>query len=630
MPTLFTFRKSALLALFQLLLLTAYAQPNFINKIPVPQLIDAANGTIQLQMQVKYHKFNPADSLNPNDSLNGSPSQTNGIRTYAYNATGITNYSILGPTLVWHTGDSTKIVLTNNLPDSSTTHWHGAEVDPHFDGGPHQPIAPGDAWYVNIKTLDSASTLWYHPHFHDRTLYHVQMGLSGMMMVKQAGDPLANTLPHTYGADDIPVIIGDLGFTKRSGTTAPMVIDTTKAKRPFNLVNGVTNPYVELPAHLVRLRILNGSTRKGMKFGFTPAYTDPTSALLNFYLVATDGGYIIKTDTMKMMTVGPGERNEVVLDLSSFSPGQKLYLRNFKEYLPNYIIGSPFTPPTPGGGGKDTTSGKAFLEIRIVADNTFSNYTPVTSFTPVATSWGPVLQDTTNARYRYKRLVLIPGTTGPNAFNIDSTAYNMNTINDTICVNTKEIWTIDNTTPIAHPFHIHKIQFRILDIDSLGTKINLAKRGLNGPKDDVLIYPKWKLRFIGYYDDYPDSIEAMHTYMYHCHILTHEDDLGGGMMHQFVVTFPNLCSHTTGLNQQLNDGELLLFPNPNSGDFSLKFNANGQASSIQITDLLGRVCYREQMTGSEYNKTIHLPEKGVYLLTLYYGRQIINKKVVVD
>ena len=46
---------------------------------------------------------------------------------------------------------------------------------------------------------------------------------------------------------------------------------------------------------------------------------------------------------------------------------------------------------------------------------------------------------------------------------------------------------IDNTTAVAHPFHIHKIFFRILDIDSMGTMINLEERGLNGPKDDVLI-----------------------------------------------------------------------------------------------------------------------------------------------
>ena len=107
-----------LTAAFFLLVSALFAQPAFINPIPIPPVIDADSGVIELDM---------APSLNGGyDSLNGNGQQ--GIVSWCYNIAGDTAMTYLGPTLRWHTGDSVHIVVNNLLPDSTTTHWHGASI----------------------------------------------------------------------------------------------------------------------------------------------------------------------------------------------------------------------------------------------------------------------------------------------------------------------------------------------------------------------------------------------------------------------------------------------------------------------------------------------------------------------
>ena len=90
-----------------------------------------------------------------------------------------------------------------------------------------------------------------------------------------------------------------------------------------------------------------------------------------------------------------------------------------------------------------------------------------------------------------------------------------------------EIWEIVNRGGQAHPFHIHDVQFLILDRD--GTPPEPSESGW---KDTVLVGTNETVRFITQFNTYanPDI-----PYMYHCHILEHED---GGMMGQFLVIDP--------------------------------------------------------------------------------------------
>jgi FtsP/CotA-like multicopper oxidase with cupredoxin domain len=90
--------------------------------------------------------------------------------------------------------------------------------------------------------------------------------------------------------------------------------------------------------------------------------------------------------------------------------------------------------------------------------------------------------------------------------------------------NSTEIWEISNNSPMAHPFHVHNVQFRVLDRN--GRAPDAIERGL---KDVVLVHAGEVVRIIMAFPEYSDPKTP---YMYHCHILEHEDQ---GMMGQFVV-----------------------------------------------------------------------------------------------
>jgi len=107
---------------------------------------------------------------------------------------------------------------------------------------------------------------------------------------------------------------------------------------------------------------------------------------------------------------------------------------------------------------------------------------------------------------------------------INGRSMDMDRIDERVPLGSIEIWKIANMTPLTHPFHIHDVQFRVLDRD--GGPPQPYEQGL---KDTVLVDPGSTVRVIAEFADFADPD---HPYMYHCHILEHED---AGMMGQFVV-----------------------------------------------------------------------------------------------
>ena len=101
----------------------------------------------------------------------------------------------------------------------------------------------------------------------------------------------------------------------------------------------------------------------------------------------------------------------------------------------------------------------------------------------------------------------------------------MNRIDKRIKLGATEIWEIQNLgmgmMNFPHSFHVHDVQFQILSIDNRAPEPHEA-----GWKDTVLIWPNETMRIIATFEDYTG------LYMYHCHILEHED---AGMMGQFQV-----------------------------------------------------------------------------------------------
>ena len=110
-------------------------------------------------------------------------------------------------------------------------------------------------------------------------------------------------------------------------------------------------------------------------------------------------------------------------------------------------------------------------------------------------------------------------------FTINGKKMDLNRIDEQVKLGTTEIWVISNRSAILmsmpHSMHLHNVQFQIL---SRNGKIPSPHE--QGRKDTILIMPGETIRIISRFLDYTG------IYMYHCHLLEHEDD---GMMGQFEV-----------------------------------------------------------------------------------------------
>ena len=108
----------------------------------------------------------------------------NPIRSYGYNA------QLPGPDIRVTEGDRVRIEVTNNLPDATTVHWHGIDIEWAADGVPgvtQEPIQPGET-FVYEFTAYPAGTRFYHTHgsHHGDEAEQMDMGLAGAFIVEPA------------------------------------------------------------------------------------------------------------------------------------------------------------------------------------------------------------------------------------------------------------------------------------------------------------------------------------------------------------------------------------------------------------------------------------------------------------
>ncbi len=224
-----------LIAFLTLVLTTSlFAQ----NPLAIPETIEDTN--IKLTLQNGTYQFLP-----------GNITYTMGV-----------NGNILGPTLILHNGDDLNINVTNNLGQPTTLHWHGMHVNASNDGGPHTIIQPEDTWNPQFTVMNKASTMWYHSHLDEFTDEHVSKGISGLIIIKDDEEAALN-IPRTYGVDDIPMVIQ----TKQLDANNQIIIHTNHDD--LLMVNATVNPVVNVPSQVVRLRLLNGTTQRVLKYGFS-------------------------------------------------------------------------------------------------------------------------------------------------------------------------------------------------------------------------------------------------------------------------------------------------------------------------------------------------------------------------
>lgn len=542
--------------------------------------------------------FNPAlsqQNLQLPDTLSGSLFNLNIRDTSKVFFTGFStatygiNADYLGPVLFLNKGDSIQFHVTNYLSDTTTLHWHGLHVSPQNDGGPHVTILPGATWSPTFTVRDQASTHWYHPHLHMMTNKHVSGGAAGMIIVRDSMEATLS-LPRTYGIDDFPLIVQTKAFDASKQITYDNPYDSTI------VVNGTIDPILNAPAQVIRLRILNAASERVFNIGF--------QGNLSYNLIGTDGGLLDAPVLLNRLSLSPGERAEILLDLGNMN-GQTLDLISFSSQLPNAVYGASQPGMGPGqvipGYSLNPLNGSDFRLIRIQVQPAVSN--PITSIPTSLVPANPIPPGTVNTT---RSLTFMPMNMGPTAiqgpFMINNQMYDMNTINFTIPLGNTEIWTLTNQTPIAHPFHIHNTSFTILDVNGVPPPAHLA-----GKKDVVLVPAGMgTVRFIARFEDFCDST---YPYMYHCHMLPHEDH---GMMGQFIVA----CPTNTGDIEVQNHAQIKILPNPAYKTIRITNLPDGEITEFLIVDILGISIKSGSLSPTQNSISVTELPPGTYLIRL--------------
>jgi FtsP/CotA-like multicopper oxidase with cupredoxin domain len=451
------------------------------HPLPIPRLTEAAelNHAVRLTVGTGTHAF-----------IEGKPA-----KTFGYSG------PLLGPTIRVLRGDAVQMEVENRLDTTTTVHWHGLLVPGQCDGGPHEPIEPGHTWRPVLKIDQPAATAWYHPHPHHDTGRQVYMGLSGLFIIEDEQSSRLG-LPHTYGVDDLPIILQDRTFTPEGAleyNPTPMEIGYGSRGGTI-IVNGAIGPVITVPRGVVRLRLLDGANARNFELSFSDNRT--------FYVVASDGGFLAEPVAVSQLTISPGERFEVLVDFTDGRPvalqtGSDEQIGAFDPLIED--LGEGVRVPvlhfeTTGAPGAVQTMPKSLVELaaadpsRAVAHRQFvldcDMYSGHGAATPRMT--------------------------------INGRSHDPSRIDASVKLGTSEIWEIVSQRT-AHAFHTHGASFRVLSIDDQAPPAHLM-----GWKDVVLVQNRAKLLVA-----FNQPATRRHPFMFHCHILEHED---AGLMGQYICT----------------------------------------------------------------------------------------------
>ena len=546
------------------------------NPLFIPDTL--AGSEISLQLQRGTHAFFP-DQMTQTMGANGN---------------------ILGPTLILQQGQNVRFAVHNQLGVLTSLHWHGMHVSPENDGGPHTPIMADSIWRPTFVVKDKASTYWYHPHVHHTTNEHVSKGIAGMILVRD-NEEVALPLPRTYGKDDFPLVLQ----TKDFDAQRQIVTHSNNDETP--MVNATLNPYLDIPAQVVRFRVLNGASQRSFMLGL--------SNNQSFFIIGTDGGLLEKPVSVKRLLISSGERMEILVNLTGME-GQNVQLMSYASELPNGIFGatnpgmSPMMMmheyhPNPLNG-----TNYSLLQLNIKVKND----APVLQIPETLVKVDRL--DVANSNFQ-RNFLFTPSQMGMNQLNnpflINNLTFDMEQINFTVPLGNTEVWELRNQSAISHPFHVHDVQFNILSRNGIPPTAYEM-----GRKDVVMVRPGETVRIIMQFLDYshPEI-----PYMYHCHLLSHEDD---GMMGQFLVASTSATEHVEQLKYKVS-----LYPNPCTDKIYTDCkNYSGEEGFVECRNSKGQLIRKITMRKlcEEGIDTESWPQ-GIYFLKIIQGKNVVTQSI---
>ena len=412
------------------------------------------------------------------------------------------NGHYLGPTILMHRGDDVQMAVTNALGTDTTVHWHGMLIAAQLDGGPHQLIRPGATWRPVLPVRQPAATLFYHPHVHGRTGEQVYGGLAGVLLIADDKER-ALGLPSEYGVDDLPLVLQDRQFSNGRLVLPTGMMTAMQGRRGDTLlVNGTPNAKVRIPARMIRLRLVNGSNARIYDLSFDDGRA--------FQWIATEGGLLEAPVQLRSLDLAPGQRAEILVD---FSDGHKATLQTGPDLNASMMGGlGPVVGAVAGASGEQA----AVLAFEPDEANARASADPVL-LRPDNRERVNAQQAVKRRRFRLNMGMGMGGGMGGGGMAINGRPFDMRRIDEAVRLGDVEIWEVSGEM-MAHPFHVHGVQF---EVRLASGRASVRDQGL---RDTVLVREPVELlvRFT------QPAVEA--PFMYHCHILEHED---AGMMGQF-------------------------------------------------------------------------------------------------
>jgi FtsP/CotA-like multicopper oxidase with cupredoxin domain len=459
---------------------------------------------------------------------------------------------------------STKSCTPDNLMTAFSTnlHFHGMTIPPacHQDEVLHtvvQPHATPFEYEIHIPNDAPPGLYWYHPHVHGFSNAQVLGGASGAIVIEgvENQNPLTAGLPErilivrdqnlihpdakavsTPGVPPLPVVRDSEGDIMNTGT------DGGKPARDLTL-NFVPLAFPEYPPAVLQLqpgkrefwRLSNASS---ITYLDLQLLVDNRPQLLG--VVAIDGAPLPPNSQthqrvlwMSHILLPPAGRAEFLLGPLREGTQPSFVTRTvdtgpFGENVPSRplatILISNDAPPAPSTipAASASANPAAVPNAQVPSRPWLATVNPAHQRKLYFTE-SPVNPSDPSSRTQF--FVTVEGQT-PQIFDPSSEEPNI-----VVHQGDVEDWIIENRTQELHAFHIHQIHFLLLEWNSIPLDEPILRDTINVGYWDghSQQYPSVKLRM-----DFRDP-NIIGTFVYHCHLLEHED---GGMMGTIRVDSP--------------------------------------------------------------------------------------------
>jgi FtsP/CotA-like multicopper oxidase with cupredoxin domain len=468
------------------------------------------------------------------------------------------------------------------LTGHTVVHLHGGMTPAVYDGWAENLFAPGQAAEFRYPLDQRAALLWYHDHVMGVTKLDVYAGLAGLWIVR---DERERELGLPEGPPfEVPLLIQDRNFdVDEQGRLSGRLVHKTdpevmEAFPPFTVVNGKVWPLLEVQPATYRFRVLNGSNARTYRLVLL---REGAAELERITQIGSDHGLLRGPVTLPAdgLVLASAERVDLLVDFSDLAPGSELTVLNTAAAP---FDGSPF----PAADAENAASLDGLLpypqvlRFRVAGEAASRRSVPrqlATDYEPAAAealAGAPrraialverEMEDEPNMLTMRELALAADDEDGPRVSVVDgaeTTRYRVvaahfeDATTFFPMLGEHEVWQLVNLTGDTHPIHLHLDPFQILarhpiryqipdggigerDLaatvtlerdpnDQLEHAIDDNERGL---KDTIRVNPNELVEIAVRFTTYSGR------YMYHCHILEHEDR---DMMRPFVTMAPEL------------------------------------------------------------------------------------------